>query len=81
MAVRADNLSEVQRLLNAGANVNEISGEKGASALIVASIRGNLPIVQALHAKGANVNIQNAVCCALLLTLHCALHAASPPPL
>jgi ankyrin repeat protein len=65
-AVRADSLDQVQKLLAAGANVNEKSGEKGASALVVAAIRGNLPIVQALVNKGANVNIQNTACVLLL---------------
>ncbi len=60
-AVRAGSLEETKKLIAAGANLNEKSGEDGISPLIAAAYRGHLNIVQALVNAGAKVNILNTV--------------------
>jgi ankyrin repeat protein len=55
LAANRGNLSEVQRLLAEGAEVNAKKND-GATALMAASEGGRLEVVQALLAKGAEVN-------------------------
>ncbi len=73
-AVRAENVSEVQRLLNAGADPNQSkSAEDGNTPLIAAAFRNQLGLVQALVQKGADVDTPNKVShiCNLLFYLLC----------
>jgi ankyrin repeat protein len=57
-AAARGNAAEVQTLLGQGAAVDEKASTTGATALIVASEDGYREVVEALLAKGANVNAQ-----------------------
>ena len=54
-AVKAGEISAVQRMLAAGANVNSCDGD-GATLLMLAAQEGDLPMVKALLDGGADVN-------------------------
>ena len=55
-AAEAGNLSDVQRLLKDGANVNEDFGTIGITALMLAAARGHLEVVKVLLKAGADPN-------------------------
>lgn len=58
-SVTAGDVAEVQRMLQAGADVN-VRDEEGATLLMLASYAGNSAMVDALIKAGANVNAQDA---------------------
>jgi len=60
----------IQRIVEKGADVNEIDRQEDLSPLMYASSDGSLPIVEFLIENGANVNVTNkyghdAVCCTI----------------
>lgn len=58
-SVTAGDVTEVQRMLLAGADVNTRNDE-GSTLLMLASYAGNMAMVEALIDAGANVNAQDA---------------------
>lgn len=54
-------LPTIERLVNAGANVNNVC-PKGYTALLLASYNGHFEVVRYLLAFGANVNYSDEVC-------------------
>ena len=57
-AARADDLKRITELLSSGANPNA-RDFKGYTPLMVASLRGNADVIEALVVAGANVNAVN----------------------
>ena len=72
-AVEAGNLTEVNRLLAAGADVN-LGDSNGVTPLHRAAARGNEAIVQALLDRSANPNPQDTLCMTPLHTAAIAHH-------
>ena len=58
-AVDKDSYDIAKSLINGGANVNVQEEKIGATPLVIASVRGNLPMVQLLLQSGADVMIQD----------------------
>lgn len=58
LAIREEQISSVQELLNAGANPNQSNAEKW-SPLHEAAVRGSLEITALLLEKGAKVRVQD----------------------
>ena len=58
-ASHSDRMDEIERLIEAGADVNA-KNEKGGTALMYASIVGNLEILEKLIEKGADIDAKSA---------------------
>ncbi|MDR1058165.1 MAG: ankyrin repeat domain-containing protein [Treponema sp.] len=59
LAARKGNREMVQRLLKAGAGINQIAEDRGSSALMDGVMRGHTPILEDLIKAGADINIKS----------------------
>ena len=60
-AVRQGNLAAVNALIDAGADVNQVTGNDSSSALLLATINGQYDVAMALIKRGANVKAANTM--------------------